>query len=223
MNIFTYDGALNINDARIKHLNSLNLDFKDKTVLETGAGGKGDFTKYLLKFTKDITLNDSRIENINNLLSVNNLNLEYNTWDLNENIPLDNIFDIIFCYGTFYHLQNPEKTIINLSKICKDFIIIETVTSGQNDMCINICTEDVNTLNQSSTGYGCRPGRGYVFNLLKKHFKFVYTLKTQPDNEEFPKIFPINNNGNNRCIFIGSHVNIENDILIHDLNNNYEN
>ena len=121
MNIFTYDGALNINDARIKHLNSLNLDFKDKTVLETGAGGKGDFTKYLLKFTKDITLNDSRIENINNLLSVNNLNLEYNTWDLNENIPLDNIFDIIFCYGTFYHLQNPEKTIINLSKICKDF------------------------------------------------------------------------------------------------------
>ena len=213
MDIFTYDGAININIARIKHLDSLKLDFKDKTVLKTGAGGKGDFTKYLLQFTKYITLNDSRIENINNLLSVNNLNLEYNTWDLNEDLPRDNIFDIIFCYGTFYHLQNPEKTIQNLSKICKDFIIIETITSGKNDMNVNICTEDVNTLNQSSTGYGCRPGRGYVFNLLKKHFKFVYTLKTQPNHEEFPKIFPSNNTGNIRCIFIGSHVNIENDIL----------
>ena len=219
MNIFTYDDAISINEARIKHLDTLNLNFKNKKILETGAGGKGDFTKYLLQFTGNITINDSRFENINNLLLTNNLKLQYNTWDLNENIPTDNIFDIIFCYGTFYHLHKPEKTIDNLSKIFKDFIIIETITSGQNNMYLNICNEDINNLNQSSTGYGCRPGREYVFNLLQKYFKYVYTLKTQPIHEEFSLVFPCDNSS--RCIFIGSHNYIENNMLLSQLNNNY--
>jgi SAM-dependent methyltransferase len=222
MEIFTYDGAIKINKERIKHLDNLKLNFKDKKILETGCGGKGDFTKYLLQFTQNISLNDTRSENINNLLKTNNLNLNYNTWDLNENLPENELFDIIFSYGTFYHLHNPENAIKNLSIICKDFIIIETITNGKNDMSINICNEDYTNLNQSTTGSGCRPGRNFIFNLLKKYFKHVYTLKTQPIHEEFPLVFP-SNTLNNRCIFIGSHNKIENDMLLEYLNNSYIN
>jgi hypothetical protein len=73
MEIFTYDGAIKINKERIKHLDNLKFNFKDKKILETGCGGKGDFTKYLLQFTQNISLNDTRGENINNLLKTNKL------------------------------------------------------------------------------------------------------------------------------------------------------
>lgn len=37
-----------LNKKRIEHLDRLKLNFKNKTVLETGCGGKGDITSYLL-------------------------------------------------------------------------------------------------------------------------------------------------------------------------------
>ena len=48
MELFNYKGALEINDARIQHLDSLQLNFNNKTVFETGCGGRGDITRYLL-------------------------------------------------------------------------------------------------------------------------------------------------------------------------------
>jgi hypothetical protein len=48
MDSFHYQGALDINKARIEHLDSLHLNFTNKTVVETGCGGRGDFTRYVL-------------------------------------------------------------------------------------------------------------------------------------------------------------------------------
>lgn len=44
---FYSGGPVTINIARINHLKYLNLPFENKTVFETGCGGKGDFTKYM--------------------------------------------------------------------------------------------------------------------------------------------------------------------------------
>ena len=82
MELFNYKGALEINRARIQHLDTLNLNFTNKSVLETGCGGKGDITRYLLSKNAIVTLNDYRQENIMSLMNSLQRTLEYNTWDL---------------------------------------------------------------------------------------------------------------------------------------------
>ena len=205
--------AIKLNIARINHLKTLNLNFDNKNILETGCGGRGDITKFLLEKNSNVTLNDYRIENINYLKSHIFVNLPYNTWDLNsEELPSDKIFDIILCYGTLYHLEKPFNAIKCLSSLCKEYIIISTCTSGRNDPGLNLVYEG-DSPTQSYTSYGCRPGRLFVYEELKKNFKYVYMLKTQPDHEDYPLCFPSSNHAS-RNIFIGSHIILDNELFI---------
>jgi len=219
MQEFTYNNALKLNLARIKHLNELNLDFNNKKILETGCGGVGNITDYLIKQKAFVTLNDSRIENINSLIKTLNVELPFNTWNLNEDLPATDMFDIIICYGTLYHLTSPGVAIKNLSKICKEYIIISTCTNGKNTSDVNILYEG-NSPTQGHEGYGCRPGRKYIFNELQKNFKYVYMLKTQPDNDDFPLSFPSNHHAS-RCIFVGSHNEIKNGLFVDFIPDSY--
>ena len=222
MRIFNYSGALEINAARIKHLDSLHLNFENKTVLETGCGGRGDFTRYLLSKKAIVTLNDYRQENIRSLLQSLNVNLESNTWDLNQPIPSDKKFDIIVSYGTLYHLNKPEEAIGHLSKICNEFLILSTCTSGKNDESINVVKEDNGMNNQAGDGFGCRPGRLFLFNTLRRNFAHVYSIKTQPNHPEFPLHFPTDDTVlNSRNVFIGSHNKLEHELLVEELINDY--
>ena len=222
MNSFHYQGALDINKARIEHLDSLNLNFTNKTVLETGCGGRGDFTRYLLSKNATVTLNDYRQENITALLSSLNENLDYNTWDLNKAFPSDKKFDIIVSYGTLYHLNKPDDAIINFSKSCNEFLVLSTCTNGKNDESINVTSENAAVNNAAGDGYGCRPGRLFLFNTLRRNFQYVYLIKTQPKNAEFPLHFPTNTGFSNaRNVFIGSHIKLENDLLVEELINDY--
>jgi hypothetical protein len=221
MHSFHYQGALDINKARIEHLDSLNLNFTNKTVLETGCGGRGDFTRYLLSKNAIVTLNDYRQENITSLLRSLNKNLDSNTWDLNKAFPSDKKFDIIVSYGTLYHLNKPEDAIINFSKSCNEFLVLSTCTNGKNDESINVTSENVAVNNQAGDGFGCRPGRLFLFNTLRRNFQYVYLVKTQPNNSEFPLHFPTNTVSNARNIFIGSHIKLENDLLVEEVINDY--
>ena len=216
---FHYPEAIKLNVARVKHLETLGLNFKNKNVLETGCGGRGDVTNFLIKNNANVTLNDYRIENIKYLLNYLNVNLPHNTWNLNEEIKSDTVFDIIVCYGTLYHLTKPDQAIKNLSKICKEFLIISTCTNGKNDTSLNVLYEG-NTPTQGCDGNGCRPGRQYIYNELLKNFKYVYIPKTQPDNIDFPLKFPSNNHAS-RNIFIGSHIELNNDLFVNYLPNEY--
>ena len=216
---FFYPEALDLNRARIAHLDSLNLDLKDKSVLETGCGGIGDITSYLVNKGAEVTLNDYREDNIKHLLKNQNLSLDYNCNDLNIHWSTEEKYDIILSYGTLYHLKSPDIAIKTFSEHCNEFTIISTVTNGQNDESINILYENVSP-EQASDGFGCRPGRLFIYNTLKKYFPYVYMLKTQPNHIEYPLQFP-SDISNKRNIFIGSHKIINNELFVTDFVNNY--
>jgi len=216
---FYYSDARDLNSARIKHLDSLNLDFSDKKILETGCGGVGDITKFLISKNAAVTLNDVRKENIDSLLINIEKSLSFNLWDLNILINDVEKFDIIVCYGTLYHLTDLDNAIKNLANLCKEYAVISTCTSGKNDYNCNIVYEgDGNE--QSNTQYGSRPGRFYIWKKLLENFKYVYCVKTQPDNEDYPLVFPANHHAS-RNIFIGSHVELTNEMLVDGLINKY--
>ena len=214
---FWKQSSRQINTARINHFNSLGLDIKDKCILETGCGGCGDFTINLLNHTKNITLNDTRQDNINFIKQRIQKDLKSNNWDLNNPLNTEEQFDVIFSYGTIYHLHYPDQAIKNLSEKCKDFLIISMQTNGA-DNGMYLCDEQ--GFDQATEGKGCRCGRNWVKNELKKHFKYVYIPVSQPNHPDFPSNWEQHRQplpGTVRFVIIGSHKELNNPNLTTEL------
>ena len=196
---------LRLNKAIVEHLGLLNLELQGKNILETGCGGRGDITKFLLSKGGIVTLNDYRLDNILFLMKTLGVELNYNTQNLNEaTYDINETYDIIISYGTLYHLTYPERLLTNLSKICKEYMILCTCMNGTDNNNKNLVIE-TDHVHQSIDTVGCRPGKTYLVNELKKNFKFVYSLNILPNHEDFQF------NYYNRIILIGSHIEINND------------
>jgi len=178
----------NHNDKRQQHLLSLELDLENKSVLEVGAG-IGDHSKLFLDKNCEVTITEERDELLdlicekyknNEKAKIVKLNME------NPTVSFEKKFDIVYCYGLLYHLKNPEVAIKYMAENCQNMMLLETCVSFEENDSINLCQENINDPTQSSSGYGCRPSRGWIFKELKKYFKYVYLTKTQPNHEEFP-------------------------------------
>lgn len=210
---FLTEEAIRINKARMYHLGTLGLELTDKRVLEVG-GGIGLLTKFFEDRNCKILFTDSRPENI----SESNRRYPYRKskiLDLEKPLNIKHLgkFEIIFCYGTLYHLSNPDQSLKNLSKICTEIILLETVLDLRDDDHIRIVPERKSVTQASRLG--CRPTRKSVLKLLKKHFGHSYITATQPNHPDFilnwkkpPK------QDFYRAIFIGSKKPLKNPVLI---------
>lgn len=200
--------AVHINKARIQHFDTLNLNLNKKTVLETGCGAKGDFTKHLLSLGAYVTVTDAR-KNIVQILT-STIKVKGFVSNLNEERCLKGIYDYVFCYGTLYHLSNPVSALYTLSKSCKEGIIISTCVDPVKTQFV---FENENDPTQSVDGLGFRPTRKWVMNELSNYFKYVYVSRKQPDHPEFPLDWSVSPKPNTliRAVFIGSHTPLSTD------------
>jgi hypothetical protein len=116
-------------------------------------------------------------------------------------------FDVVFCYGTLYHLNDPALCLAELSQSCRQLLLLETAVNPEDNGQINLVAEDRANPNQSYHGEGCRPGRDWVMNELRQHFPYVYVSRTQPDYKDFPNRWPATLKPevqNARSIFVAS-------------------
>ena len=205
------------NEKRLEHLKSLKLPIKKgSTVFEVGAG-IGDHTDFFVSKGCEITTSDGRVENYNQLKEkFPNCNVEL--LDLENVKPselLDKEFDIVYCYGTLYHLSNPEFALEYLAKRCKKMLLLETCVSFGSESLTNICPESPRDPSQSVSGKGCRPTRPWIFNKLNTLFDHVYMPLTQPNHVEFPEDWTVApTNPINRAIFVASRNKINNKLLV---------
>lgn len=203
------------NVKRLEHLASLKLPIEGATVLEVGAG-IGDHTSFFLDRGCAVTTSDAREENLQRL-SARYPSLRVIALDLDDppaDIP--GSFDIVYCYGTLYHLKYAEKAIVFMSRCCASMLLLETCVSYGDEALLNQCPENLSNPTQSVTGVGCRPTRRWVYETLKKHFACVYMPVTQPDHEEFPTdwtVPPADKKRLARAVFIASRRPIANGLL----------
>lgn len=210
--------AIEINRARIDHLRSLGLDIQNKTVIEFGAGPKGDFTSFLESQNCEVTITDARRKNVSEHLRRNPLRRGY-VLDLNKETEPEKEFDVSFCYGVLYHTDKPEQALINFQKHCRQLLLLETQVHYQENDRINLYKEGRSRLfNQSHTGVGCRPSRRWIFEKLKSLFPHVYLTKTQPRHGDFPLRWPTDKRVC-RSVFVASYTPILNDYLSETLLN----
>lgn len=208
---FYQSACLQINTARLDHLNRLQLPIEKKSVLEVGSG-PGLLTSFFTeKGCKTLSL-EGRKENVVTF-KINNPNSEVMVFDCeSSDWSSINKADICFCYGLLYHLSTPSEFLQNVSTKVKEFIIIETaISNATSDNSINIVDESNGDNAQALNGFGCRPTRKFLWDTLKSIYPYVYMPVVQPNHADFPKSYT--NGGTQRMILIGSKIPLNNNML----------
>lgn len=202
---FHYPGAVAINEARINHLASLNLPFSGATVFETGAGARGDITRWLCQQGALVTVNDGRQDCIDELchrLSDYKDNIvETNVSDLNTFVPSSS-YDFIVSYGLLYHLSSPAAFLKNFSEKCNKYFVLSTCVDPREQTTVHFMSE--NGRDQAIDGIGCRPTVSWILNELGKYFPHVEKCSTQPLFPDFQENWnlPYNVHNATRAVFL---------------------
>ena len=96
-----------LNDERVKLFDYFNLDLKDKNILEMAAGAKGKISNFLHSKECNLTISDGRMVNIKSNIQNNNFSdVNYHIADYDKEDSIDKKYDVIFCCGLLYHLNN---------------------------------------------------------------------------------------------------------------------
>ncbi len=213
---FEEPSALEINKARLDHLASLGLPIEGKSVLEVGAG-IGLLTGFFEERGCDVLSTDARAENVAESRK-RRPGRRVAVLDLEHPGDVEKLghFDIVFCYGTLYHLSEPEPALEALSRV-SDMILLETcVSRGDEESLPRV--EEPQFMNQAHSGVGSRPTRAWVLARLRRFWGHGYISVTQPAHPDFPVDWTApSQRENSRAIFVGSKKPLDNPRLTTDV------
>ncbi|MDD1778240.1 MAG: class I SAM-dependent methyltransferase [Candidatus Helarchaeota archaeon] len=206
--VFDTLAALEINRARQDHLASLGLDLANKKVLEVGSG-VGWHTAFFENLGCNVLSTDARPENVEEHLRRfphRKGRVEVADLSVPGNHARFGTFDVVYCYGTLYHLNSPELCIRDLANSCAKLFLLETCVNPSDNNAINQVEENFEIKNQSIQDVHCRPGRDWIINELRKYFVFVYCSKYQPNHSEYSLKWPApaDRLSNVRAVFVAS-------------------
>jgi SAM-dependent methyltransferase len=216
--IFDQQHFLEITNAQLEHLVSLNLDMNNCSVLEVGAG-VGNLTHLFESINCKILSTDAREGLVTeHRKRFPDRKVEVADLELSKTYNRFGIFDIVFCYGTLYHLSNPEFAIEKLSKKCKKFFLLETCVFPIDNGKVNLEFEISDLKFNSIHGVGCRPARNWIMEKLKKYYPYSYVTAHQPKHFLYSLNWPsVNQNYYGRAVFIGSKIKLNNPLLLENL------
>ncbi len=207
------------NARRQEHLASLGIPVAGSSVLEVGAG-IGDHSHYFLDRGCRTTITEARQENLR-LLRKRYPSADVRRLDLEDPVTLPGApFDVVYCYGTLYHLSRPAPAIRYLSDNCSRTLLLETCVSFGDELTVNRTPEDRRAPSQALSGTGCRPTRPWMMRELQKHFEFVYVPVTQPNHDEFPIDWTRRDRHGAvlaRAVFVASRSHVESPLLATEL------
>lgn len=206
------------NQRRQEHLASLELPLAGRTVLETGAG-IGDHTTFFVDRGCRVVVTEARPENLAVLRgrfpaqTVEALDLDRPPGSFAHRC------EVVYCYGTLYHLARPAEALAFLAEHCDDLFLLETWVSPADGESVDIVPEVQTMPSQSYSGHGSRPTRAWVRARLREHFPHVYLTTTQPWHEEFPVDWPaaLGSRVPTRAVFVASRTPLDNPVLTEEI------
>lgn len=205
---------------RLEHLATLGFDYKDRSIIELGAG-IGDLTTFFLDRGATVHATEGRPENYALLKDrfENEPNTTTQLLDLDP-CPLEfqSTYDFVVSYGLLYHLSDPIAGLDFMNQTANQTLLLESICLPGNDLDINPYEEVQEQAGAAYSGMGCRPTRKWIFEQLKQRFEFVYIPVTQPSHSEFPTDWTNKHpSASTRAIFVASRTPIFNPLLTPEL------
>jgi SAM-dependent methyltransferase len=180
---FDIDAALELNEARLAHLASLELPIDGRRVLEVGAG-VGRLTGFFIDRGSSVLVTEARSENVAELrrrlptVDVAEADVEESLEDLGR-------FDLVFCYGVLYHLESPLRALRNMAAVCDDLLLIETMVCDSHLPVLRL-EDETKSVNQALRGLAHRPSPSYLALALNRvGFDNVYAATDPPDHPDY--------------------------------------
>jgi FkbM family methyltransferase len=172
-----------LNRARLDHLASLGLPLDGRSVLDVGCG-VGHLAQFFVERRCRLMCVDGREENIQNLRQ-RYPDLQAAVVDVEAGLESFGKFDIVFCYGLLYHLENPVLGIRNMARVCRDLLLVETLVCDS-QLPVTHWAEEPLTRNQALRGLGSRHSPSFVkLALNTAGFPFVYGAASPPRHPDF--------------------------------------
>jgi SAM-dependent methyltransferase len=180
---FDTDAALHINEARLTHLASLDLPLDGRRVLELGAG-VGRLTGFFIDRGCSVVVTEARAENVDELRR-RLPTVDVAEADVEESLENLGSFDVVFCYGLLYHLENPLRALRNMAAVCTDLLLIETMVCDARVPVLRL-EDETKAVNQALRGLAHRPSPSYLALALNRvGFDHVYAATHPPDHHDY--------------------------------------
>jgi SAM-dependent methyltransferase len=180
---FDTDAALQINEARLTHLASLELPLDGRRVLEVGAG-VGRLTGFFVNRGCSVVVTEARLENVAELHR-RLPTVDAREADVEESLEGLGRFDVVFCYGLLYHLESPLRALRNMAAVCDDLLLIETMVCDSRDAVLRL-EDETKSVNQALRGLAHRPSPSYLAIALNRvGFDHVYAATDPPDHPDY--------------------------------------
>ena len=118
-------------------------------------------------------------------------------------------FDVVFCYGLLYHLENPLAGLRSMGSVCRDLLLLETLVCDHSAP-VNLLVDEPRVHNQAVGQLGSRPSPAHVtMSLNRIGFPYVYAPRTPPGHADFRfewrNDLSISRGPHNiRCMFVAS-------------------
>lgn len=180
---FDTPAAEELNAARLEHLASLGLPLARRTVLEVGAG-VGRLTGFFTSLGCRVLATEARSDNVDELRRRRS-DVTVVQADVEESLERLGRFDVVFCYGLLYHLENPLRALRNMAAVCDDLLLIETIVCDARASVL-LLDDETKAVNQALRGIAHRPSPSYLALALNRiGFDHVYGAVTPPEHPEY--------------------------------------
>ena len=155
-----------------------------RTALDLGCG-VGYFSALLRDLGFELTATDFRAENIAEARSRHS-GIDFRIADA-EDPTLSSLgkFDLVFCFGLLYHLENPFRVIRNLHALTGKLLLLESMAVPNEHPFLFVLDEPAG-VDQSMGAVSFYPSDGAIIKMaFRAGFPHVYQFRELPNHENY--------------------------------------
>jgi SAM-dependent methyltransferase len=186
--IFDADHYDKLNSSRGASVNALLVELKRLLALETAVDvgcGLGYFSGLLAKLGLQVSAVDGRQQNVDEAQR-RHPGVNFRQVDA-QDAALRSLgtFDLVFCFGLLYHLENPLFTIRSLYAMTKALLLVESVIFP-GDEPVMALIDEAHLDDQGLNHIAFYPTEACVVKMLyRSGFNYIYGFAQQPEHPEY--------------------------------------
>jgi SAM-dependent methyltransferase len=186
--VFDYHHYERLNSARGEVVTRLLAELKDplqlRTAMDIGCG-VGYFSGVLQSLGFDVTGVDGRRENVEEAAR-RNPKVSFHTTSVEDpGLRSLGTFDLTFCFGLLYHLENPLLAVRHLHAMTESLLLVESVIFPGDEPAMVLIDEEMHE-DQGLEHIAFYPTEACLIKMFYRvGFRYVYRFRQQPNHPEY--------------------------------------